>query len=42
MGRQHEDVSHNLEQRNFVQFIDYQEVPLVTDRVRRSQITDAG
>jgi hypothetical protein len=32
----------NLEQRSLMQFIDYQEVLPVKDRVRRSRITDAG
>jgi hypothetical protein len=32
----------NLEKRNLMQFVDYQEVPSVKDRVRRSRLTDAG
>jgi hypothetical protein len=32
----------NLEQRNLMKFVDYQEVLPVKDRVRRSRITDAG
>jgi len=32
----------NLEQRNLMKFVDYQEVLPLKDRVRRSQITDAG
>ncbi|HEY6254463.1 MAG TPA: hypothetical protein VIY51_01590 [Xanthobacteraceae bacterium] len=32
----------NLEQRNLMQFVDYQEVLPAKDRVRRSRITDAG
>jgi hypothetical protein len=32
----------NLEQRNLMQFVDYQEVLSVKDRARRSRITDAG
>ena len=32
----------SLEQRNLMQFVDYQEVLPAKDRVRRSRITDAG
>jgi hypothetical protein len=32
----------NLEQRNLMQFVDYQGLPPAKDRVRRSRITDAG
>jgi hypothetical protein len=32
----------DLEQRNLMKFVDYQEVLPVKDRVRRSRITDAG
>jgi hypothetical protein len=32
----------DLEHRHLMQFIDYQEILPVKDRVRRSQITDAG
>jgi hypothetical protein len=32
----------NLEQRDLMRFVDYQEVLPVKDRVRRSRITDAG
>jgi hypothetical protein len=36
------DMFRNLEQRNLMQFVDYQEVLPVKDRVRRSKITAAG
>jgi hypothetical protein len=32
----------SLEQRDLMQFVDYQEVLSAKDRVRRSRITDAG
>jgi hypothetical protein len=32
----------DLEHRNLMQFVDYQEILPVKDRVRRSKITDAG
>lgn len=32
----------DLEHRHLMEFIDYQEIPPVKDRVRRSKITDAG
>jgi hypothetical protein len=32
----------DLEQRNLMQFVDYQEVLPAKERVRRSRITDAG
>jgi hypothetical protein len=32
----------SLEQRDLMQFVDYQEVLPAKDRVRRSRITDAG
>jgi hypothetical protein len=32
----------SLEQRNLMQFVDYQEILPAKDRVRRSRITDAG
>jgi hypothetical protein len=32
----------DLEQRNLMQFVDYQEILPAKDRVRRSKITDAG